>query len=117
MVNKLTNIKTKKNDKILTDNTKAKFKIYISDLLEKQYSFNNVQSKESHAFCTFLGKTLGKDWDYVIKNYGRETDKTDKKSGQQILHFELNKKGRIHGYLNNGVFVLIRFDPNHNFHD
>ena len=117
MANKLAAVKCENKYQKLTERNKVNFKIYIGDNLEKKYTFEDVQQKNSHEFCRFLGKTLGKDWNYVAKNYQKKTDKTDfTEKGQQIIHLKFSRAGRIHGYLENGVFVLIRFDPNHKKH-
>lgn len=117
MGNKLTSIPSnRKNRDILTSKRKAKFNILIGEKLEKGYDFKNVQKKESHCLGLFFEKTIGKDWDYVISNYERQQDKNDIVDGHEILHFEISQKGRIHGYLENGIFVMIRFDPNHHVH-
>lgn len=76
-----------------------------------------MYKRKSHiVWVSFFEKTIGKDWNYVTREYERQQDKNDIVDGHEILHFEISKKGRIHGYLENGIFVMIRFDPNHHVH-
>ena len=39
-----------------------------------------------------------------------------KVNGQQVHHYEVSQKFRIHGILEEGRFKVIRLDPNHKVH-
>lgn len=86
--------------------------------LEKGFCFKDVQQREIKAFNGFINKTIGNKLTFQEVNelYGRLPDKNDTIDGHSVYHYELSKKSRIHGYLNDGYFVICRIDQNHNFH-
>ena len=53
----------------------------------------------------------------VDKQFKRKNDKKDSFEGQQVYHYEVSKKFRIHGIIEEGRFKVIRLDPNHRVHN
>lgn len=81
----------------------------------KDFGFKKMNSTDLKNFDKFITQ---------IQKYGYEgisfekckDDKTDILNGQQIHHFKLSKKFRIHGFMLNGRFKVVRIDPKHEFH-
>lgn len=97
-------------------NSKAEFKMSLERTLEKKFCFDKLQQKDIKTFNSFIERTVGKDFQEVNKRFLRKPDKNDKIDGNSVYHYEVSKKFRIHGYLNEGYFVICRVDPNHKFH-
>ena len=112
----LTSVNEPKNNAILTVNIDRKFKILLSEEIQNGFDFSDMQSKEAHCLSRFFDKTIGKNWSFVEKKYGRQPDQNDIVNGREIMHFEVTSKGRLHGYELNGEFVIVRIDMNHKYH-
>ena len=106
-------------NKILTSNNNAKFKISLERKLEKRYSFKDLEKREMKEFNSFIESTVGNDLTFqqVHELFGTKRDNNDKVDGMDIIHYRVNNKYRIHGYLRDSYFVLCRIDPNHNVHN
>lgn len=78
------------------------------------------------AFGSFVENSVTMTYDQVDKKYGgHKPDKCDKKidDGEEysVFHYQLaleglGKTARLHGYIKNGHFVVIRVDWSHSFH-
>lgn len=79
-----------------------------------------------HAFGSFVENSVIMTYDQVEKKYGgHKPDKHDKKidDGKEysVFHYQLaldgiGKTARLHGYIKNGYFIVIRVDWSHSFH-
>lgn len=68
------------------------------------------------AFQRFLDKVSQMTVQQVDKLFRRQTDCSDFYEENQVQHYEVSKKFRIHVILENGRYKVIRLDPNHKFH-
>lgn len=116
--NKLTKkTNTSKSKKTLTSKNEVKFKLLFGNCIQSGYDFKAIQKVDAHKLMRFVGDVVGRDWSYVESKYGRIPDKRDSVNGHDIIHYGYSDGSRIHGYEENGVFVLVRFDPSHKFHN
>lgn len=88
----------------------------------------NEKSELLGAFCGFIEETTNMTYTEVANKYGRKPDKYDKAIDSEypdeefpIEHFSIAKEGlgsvaRIHGYIRHGLFVVLRIDWGHRFH-
>ncbi|MCD7839983.1 MAG: hypothetical protein LUG46_05065 [Erysipelotrichaceae bacterium] len=111
-----------KNERILgNEQEKNKFIICFSEKLEKEYNFNKLQKSDIKIFQKFLDKVSRMSLMQVEKTYKRRTDKDDYQIigniEHEIQHYKINDRFRIHGFIENGQFHVIRLDPNHKVHD
>ena len=121
MAKSLTNQNSAKTGALpLTSRNTAPFYLSINHQLENKFDFkhkklNNARLKEFHAF---IDKAVGNSISDVEKLYKRETDTKDKygASKKQMIHFGFGDNFRIHGYYEQGYFVLCRLDPDHKKH-
>lgn len=74
-------------------------------------SLNDVKE-----FQRFLDKISQMTVQQVDTLFRRQTDCSDFYQGNQVQHYEVTKKFRIHVILENGRYKVIRLDPNHEFH-
>lgn len=101
----------------LTTKVDVPFQLCFRYKLQKGFSFENLQKDNLKALQGFLDKVSQMTVDQVDKLYGRKPDKQDIFNGQQVKHYEVNLKFRIHGINESGYFKVIRLDPNHEVHD
>lgn len=122
MAKALTKVNGGADDAIpLTTRNSVPFRLAINHSLENNYNFkhkklNPAKLKELNAF---IDKAIGQSISDAEALFKRETDTNDKYGleKKQILHFEVGKKFRIHGYYSGGFFVLCRLDPDHKVHN
>lgn len=130
----------------LTELKRNEFKILFSNKIETAYSFRSIESvnhpssvfwkaprtmkqKEKLemflALAAFIDECTQMTYSEVDAKYARETDKFDKKKDMDeefpVTHYQLSESGigaqaRIHGYIKDGYFVVVRMDWGHNFH-
>lgn len=121
MVNKLTgNTDSEKVKLTLTSNTKRKFKIRFGDEMNSGYDFSVLQKQSAYKFTNFLDTIVGKYWNDIDKTYRRKSDRTDIVKNHEIIHYGpsgTHTSLRVHGYIEDDTFVVVRIDPNHSFHN
>lgn len=130
----------------LTEIRRNEFKILFSSQMEPAYTICSIEkvNHPSSAFwktprimkqkeklemflalATFIDECTQMTYSEVDAKYARENDKFDKKKDMDgefpVTHYQLSKSGlgsqaRIHGYVKDGYFVVIRMDWGHNFH-
>lgn len=111
--------KVKEEKKVLTTNTKRIFKIKFGDEMIRGYDFSTLEKNSSHKLIKFLDTIVGKCWNDVDRTYKRKTDHQDIVKNHDITHYGTSGSGsemRIHGYIEEDTFVVVRIDPNHKFH-
>lgn len=112
--NKLTNYKQNK----LCNHTDVKFSFVMSNhCIEKAYRFDRKEKDNNQKFINKMIEYLDCSWEQMKELYFRIPDKNDKIDDKQVYHIALGNKMRVHGYEAGGLFVVTRFDPNHDFHD
>ena len=130
----------------LTELKRNEFKILFSNKIEPAYSICSIErvnhpssifwkaprtmkQKEKLemflALSSFIDECTQMTYSEVDAKYARETDKFDKKKDMDeefpVTHYQLSGSGigaqaRIHGYIKDGYFVVVRMDWGHNFH-
>lgn len=102
--------------KQLTSNHNSPFLLGLKHKLEKGYSFKEMQVKNNKAFQKFLDAISTLTVFQVDKSYGREPDKKDFYGKKTVRHYEVTKKFRLHVILEDGVYFIVKLDPNHSVH-
>lgn len=130
----------------LTEIKRNEFKILFSSQIEPVYNLLSIEKvnhpssifwkiprtmrqKEKLemflALAAFIDECTQMTYSEVDAKYARESDKFDKKKDMDkefpITHYQLSETGigaqaRIHGYVKDGYFVVVRMDWGHNFH-
>lgn len=100
----------------LTNRTDAPFILSFKYPLAKGYTFSDMSLDDVKAFQRFLDKVSQMTVQQVDKLFRRQTDCSDFYEENQVQHYEVSKKFRIHVILENGRYKVIRLDPNHKFH-
>ncbi len=117
---KLTNISENRSiKKVLTDSKNPKFTVRFGEELCKGYGFSELEKHSAHKFTRFLDNMVGQNWLEVDQKYLRRPDRNDRYKDNDVIHYGTGGSGsefRLHGYIEEGVFVVIRIDPNHKFH-
>lgn len=101
----------------LTDKNTSRFILGFNYSLIKDYTFNEMTVRDNRKFQKFLDIVSQLSVNEVDKQYSRVSDSTDLYNGLQVRHYEVSDKFRIHVVLENGVYYIIRLDPNHKFHN
>ena len=118
--NKLTSIDPSNisSDNVLTTRVNAPFRVCFGEFIEKKYNLKKYsESGNTRELINFLHKHSGKNWNDVDKTQRCQNDKNDKYKDHDIIHYKISRKGRIHGFISEGLFHIIRIDPNHKFHN
>ena len=116
MENKLAAFDAPSRGTQLTRNNTSPFAIVFIHKLPKGYCFKNLSIANIKKFQSFLDKSCGLTFTEVDKLYKRPTDEKDKYCGEQVIHYEVSDKFRIHGIINKGYFQVTKIDPNHKVH-
>lgn len=109
--------KNKNKVKKLIDNKNNYVKSVSLKFLEtNNYGFSTLNSPQDRKkFDHFIRLVNSNKFDWESRQ--QTTDKNDKlKNGEQIFHYKITDKFRIHGFQNGERFKLVRIDPKHEFH-
>lgn len=101
----------------LTNKNTSRFILGFNYSLIKDYTFNEMTVRDNRKFQKFLDLVSKLSVREVDEKYSRVPDFTDVYNGLQVRHYEVSDKFRIHVILENGVYYIIRLDPNHKFHN
>nr|DAP75494.1 MAG TPA: hypothetical protein [Caudoviricetes sp.] len=112
---KLTNLGATSSG-VLSSRTSAPFSITFRHKLLNGYRFSDLKRENYKELQSFLDKVCGVPFDIVDKLYRRKSDGNDLYDGDQIIHYEVTGKFRIHGIIENAQFIVLRLDPEHKFH-
>lgn len=118
----LTNVPNISSKNVLTSKryTSVKFSVKLcGETICKRYKVNDLQKDDKIRFTNLLGQMLEMNWEDVENKYRRPDDKEDKtKEGIQICHYGKNGDSmRIHGYIDSGMLIIVKVDPNHKVHN
>mgnify|MGYP003325733055 CR=1 FL=1 len=102
--------------KQLTTNVEASFILGFKYKLENGYSFKEMSQRNIKDFQNFLDKVCKMTVQQVDTAYSRKPDSNDVFQGKRIRHYSVTDSFRIHVVLDEGVHMILRLDPNHNFH-
>lgn len=110
---------TSGRNKTLTSYTKTPFKMSIERVFERGYCLKSLEKSHMKKLNEFIKRTVGNDLSFkeVQENYGRRPDKTDTIDGYEVVHYQVDRKFRLHGIIRDASFVICRIDPNHKFHN
>ena len=100
----------------LADAGSRPFVLSFHRKLKHGFTFSNLDLKNVKDFQRFLDKISISTVNDVDKTYRRVPDKEDTVDGQQVQHYGITDKFRLHGILVDGRFEVIRVDPNHKVH-
>lgn len=117
MGRKLTKVKATSNTGILTKNPTPLFHIILGNDIQKKYCITKLDGddKGKKSLINFLVKYVNNPVVDVDVNLCK-TDVNDKFNGRQIQHYKVSRKFRLFGYYQEGLFHIVRIDPNHEFH-
>lgn len=101
---------------ILAARTSAPFSITFRHKLLNGYRLSDLKRENYKELQSFLDKVCGIPFNDVDKLYRRKSDTDDSYEGEQIIHYEVTGKFRIHGIIENSQFIVLRLDPNHRVH-
>lgn len=114
---KLTNIQhPPTKPKMLTTNLNTPFVLGFKYQLESGFSFKNMSLRDIKDFQNFLDKICKMTVQQVDTAYARKPDSNDVFHEKKVRHYYVADAFRIHVVLDEGVFMVIRLDPNHSFH-
>lgn len=100
----------------LANRAHAPFSITFRHKLLNGYRLSDLKRENYKELQNFLDKVCGVPFNDVDKLYRRKSDDADLYDGEQIIHYEVTGKFRIHGVIENAQFIVLRFDPNHKVH-
>ena len=92
------------------------FYLCFSRKLENGYTFESMLPRQLKELDGFIDKYAGKPIELVDKNCFRKPDHHDKVDGNDVSHYKVGYKFRIHGYYLRSIFHVCRIDPNHKMH-
>lgn len=116
MPHKLTDSSKAHAGNLLSDRRNAPFILCFSRQLENNYEFADLKQADIKELHRFIAKVVGRPYSEADR-YLRNPDKNDlTEDNIQIQHYSISKKFRIHGFLQNGLFHVVRLDPEHDFH-
>ena len=84
--------------------------------LQNKYRFDSLEKKNLKEFQKFLDNISQMSITEADNRYKRRPDKEDMVDGQQVQHYEVTEKFRIHGVIISGRLEVVRLDPNHGVH-
>ena len=100
----------------LTEHRDVPFKLCFHYPLEKKYTMDKMSMMDIKAFQNFLDKISKMTVQQVDTAFSRKPDKNDTYNDLQIRHYEVTDKFRIHVVLEEGLYKILRLDPNHKVH-
>lgn len=101
---------------VLTTKNDAAFELSFKYRLSPGYTFEELSQRNLKEFQGFLNKVCKMTVTQVDHLFARKTDVNDIYNGQQVFHYGITDKFRLHVINENGSFIVIRLDPNHKFH-
>ena len=114
-MSKLSKVEKNRSGRI-TDKTSAPFELCFRDPLQNGYTFEDMDMKQVKQFQRFLDKAARMSYAEVDRLFRRPSDHSDIYDGEQIIHYAVTDKLRLHGIIETGHFIVLRLDPNHRFH-
>jgi len=100
----------------LTDRTDAPFELCFKYPLIKGFTFRELTKQNNKELQGFLDKVAKLSANDVDRLYARKPDKNDKYNKQQVYHYAVTDSFRIHVIIEEGMYKVIRLDPNHRKH-
>lgn len=85
--------------------------------LEKKFTLTELEKRNNKELQGFLDKVSQMSVQQVDESFARKPDKDDTYRGLQVYHYEVTKSFRIHVVSEDGIYKIIRLDPNHRVHE
>ena len=102
--------------RLLTDKKDAPFVLGFRYPLEKKFTLTELEKRNNKELQLFLDKVSQMSVQQVDDAFARKPDKNDTYRGMQVYHYEVAKSFRIHVVMEDGIYKIIRLDPNHKVH-
>ena len=99
-----------------TNRLKVPFSVCFKYKLQNGYTFEEMTVKHLKEWQNFLDIASQLTFEEAERRYRRVSDTADVYDGEQVIHYAVSKRFRIHGIIENGQFVILRMDPNHSVH-
>ena len=107
----------KAKGRLLTNKRDVPFVLGLRYPLEKKCTLPALQKLNNKELQEFLAKAAQMFAQPVDELYARAPDKNDTYRDMQVYHYEVTRSFRIHVVCEDGIYKIIRFDPNHKVHD
>lgn len=107
----------KTKSRLLTNKRDVPFVLGFSYPLEKKFTLTELERRNNKELQGFLDKVSQMSVQQVDESFARPPDKNDTYRGMQVYHYEVTRSFRIHVVSEDGIYKIIRFDPNHKVHD
>ena len=102
--------------RLLTNKREVPFILGFQYPLERKYTLEELEKRNNKELQNFLDKVSRMSVQQVDERYSRKPDKTDVFDGLQVYHYEVSSSFRIHVVNKDGIYFIIRLDPNHRVH-
>lgn len=106
----------KAKGRLLTDKRDVPFILGFRYPLEKKFTLTELEKRNNKELQGFLDKVSQMSVQQVDESFARKPDKNDTYRGMQVYHYEVTQSFRIHVVNEDGVYKIIRLDPNHKIH-
>lgn len=107
---------THAKSRLLTQKRDVPFILAFGYRLERKYTLEELEKSNNKELQKFLDKVSQMSVQQVDKSYARQPDKNDTYKGLQVYHYEVTRSFRIHVVSEDGIYKIIRLDPNHKVH-
>lgn len=101
---------------ILTSRRDVPFELVFKYPLEVNYRFTDLSKQDTKRFQSFLNKVSRMTVQQVDSAFARKPDKNDIYKNERVYQYEVSKSFRIHVIIEQGRYIVIRLDPNHEVH-
>lgn len=107
----------KAKGRLLTNKRDVPFVLGFRYPLEKKFTLTELEKRNNKELQGFLDKVAQMSVQQVDELYARAPDKNDTYRDMQVYHYEVTRSFRVHVVCEDGIYKIIRFDPNHKVHD
>lgn len=100
----------------LSNHLSVPFSLCFRYRLQNGYTFAELTVHQLREWQSFLNLSSQMTFEQVERRYRRISDSRDTFNGEQVIHYGIGKVFRIHGIIEGTQFVVLRLDPNHEYH-
>lgn len=101
----------------LTNKRDVPFELCFKYPLQRGFTFKELSQNDNRDLQRFLDKVSQMTVQQVDLLYARKPDKNDSYNGEQVFHYEVTDRFRIHVIIEEGYYKIVRLDPNHLVHN
>lgn len=98
---------------LLTNKRDVPFVLGLGLPIEKGYSFAELEKSDNKNFQRFLDKITKMTVQQVDSSFARKPDKDDVYKGRRVYHYAVTDSFRVHVVNIDGIYHVLRIDPNH----